>query len=73
MKYTIFTLTTLLLPLLSYAHTGTFDENSVSHGMWEGMMGSGMWGWTGGLLHLVWLIAGVLLIIWLWQQLTKKK
>ena len=73
MKYAIFTLTALLFPVISYANKGTLNETGISHGMWGDMMGSSVWGWAAILLHLVWLIAGILLIVWLWQQLTKKK
>ena len=36
------------------------------------MGGGGFWSFTFTLTSLVWLIAGVLLIVWLWQQVTKK-
>lgn len=45
---------------------------------WGGMMGGG-WGFGWGLgmflvvaTWLVWLVVGVMLIIWLWRQIDKK-
>ncbi|PIR57767.1 MAG: hypothetical protein COU71_02335 [Parcubacteria group bacterium CG10_big_fil_rev_8_21_14_0_10_38_31] len=32
----------------------------------------GMWFWAGGLIHLIWLTVGILAIVWLWKQISKK-
>lgn len=32
----------------------------------------GFWGWFLGLGAIVWVVAGVLLIIFLWKQITKR-
>jgi len=38
-----------------------------------GMMSDfGFWGWFLGLGAIVWVVAGVLLIIFLWKQITKR-
>ncbi|MEK7162479.1 MAG: hypothetical protein AAB730_01300 [Patescibacteria group bacterium] len=37
-----------------------------------GMMSDfGFWGWLLGLGAIVWVVAGVLLVIFLWKQITK--
>lgn len=38
---------------------------------WGGMMGGGAWGTLAFLTWIVWLAVGVLLIIWLWQKISK--
>jgi hypothetical protein len=45
---------------------------------WEGssMMGMGMggvWSWLAAIFYIVWLIAGILLAVWLWKQIENKK
>jgi uncharacterized membrane protein YhhN len=49
-------------------------------GNWAGNYGGGMMGWGGGVFSLicglfvvVWLIVGILLIVWLWRQISKDK
>lgn len=65
----------LLTPVLAGAHSG--EDGSAHHSMMEGfgMWGNmgGLWSWLWALLYIVWLIAGILLAIWLWRQLTKKQ
>lgn len=43
---------------------------------WGGMMGSGwgfgFWAWLAVSTWLIWLVVGVLLIIWLWRLISKK-
>lgn len=64
------------LPVL--AHADGADTGEMMSGSWGNMMNMmGMGNMTGGswlvsLLYLVWLIVGILAIIWLWQQITKK-
>lgn len=70
----------LLSPLAALADMAGGEQ---SYGMmswgnmmsWGGMMGGGgsFWFFTAGLTGLVWLIVGILLIIWLWQEINKKK
>jgi len=36
---------------------------------WSGMMGG--WGWLMGLTWIVWLVVGILLVVWLWQKVRK--
>ena len=38
-------------------------------GSWGGMMGS--WGWLMSLTWIVWLVVGILLVVWLWQKVRK--
>ena len=38
-----------------------------------GMMGDfGFWGWILSLGAIVWVVVGVLLIVWLWKQIEKR-
>ena len=77
----------LFTPLISLAHTVTpgLDDGSIDHhemmdtitgdtvGSW-GMMpriGAGFGSWLWGALAIVWLIAGILLVIYLWKRITK--
>ncbi len=64
----------LLLPLLTAAHAE--ETNPDGWGMMGlGMDGVGMYGfmgWSMFLLSLVWLIVGILAIVWLWQRIDKK-
>lgn len=39
---------------------------------WTGMMGGGFWFWILWLTSIVWLVVGILVIVWLWKKITKK-
>ena len=42
-------------------------------GGWGWMMGyGGLWSWFSVLIPVVWLIVGILVIIWLWGKINKK-
>ncbi len=63
------------LPIWVGAHVGEYDGGSGHHMMdWMGwgMLGAGgFWGLLVTLILLVWLIVGVLLVIWLIKQINK--
>jgi len=71
----------LALPFLASAqmHFGDFDA-TTTNGQWYGMMnwgtGYGMmgYGFLGifSLISIVWLVVGILAIVWLWQSINKK-
>ena len=66
---------TSILPFAASAHGGIADSDGSGWGMmsWGNMMSyGGFWGWTGGILHLVWLIVGIFAAVWLWQRINKK-
>lgn len=56
----------IILPILTNANGG---DSQVSHGM---MGFGGLWPWIMLLIPLVWLVVGILVIVWLWKQITKK-
>ncbi|MDP4001252.1 MAG: hypothetical protein Q8P83_03355 [bacterium] len=36
------------------------------------MFGSGAFSWFGYVMAVIWLVIGVLVIVWLWQKINKK-
>lgn len=64
------------LPGLSLAHTGTDNGQMGGHMMdWVGwgMPAMGGLGLLAVVTWLVWLVVGVMLIAWLWQQISNSK
>jgi len=57
----------LLTPTLALANV--WGEGFEGCGSWGGGMMSGFY----GLPSIIWSIVGVLAIIWLWNQISKKK
>ena len=65
----------LSIPLSIGAHEGQEMMGWSGNDMMADMMGTGMggvWSWLAVVFYLVWLIAGILLIAWLWKQITAK-
>lgn len=65
----------LALPLAVFANGVQADCGNFGTGMmgWMGGMGyGGLWFWLAPFITLVWLTAGVLLIVYLWQKINKK-
>ncbi|MBI2607885.1 MAG: hypothetical protein HYW51_03605 [Candidatus Doudnabacteria bacterium] len=64
------------LPLTVSAHIDSVDSHTdEGMGYWPGMghmFGSGAFSWFGYLMAIIWLVIGVLVIIWLWQKINKK-
>jgi len=76
-----------LLPVISIAHTDTpgINDGGIDHhemmdvitgdtvGSWGMMpwMNTGFGSWLWGALAIVWLIAGILLVIYLWQKIVE--
>lgn len=80
MKKIILTASLLLMsPLAVLADMADGQSYNMMSGVnmmsWGGMMGGGgsFWFFIFGLGSLVWLVVGVLLIIWLWGEISKKK
>ncbi|MBU3968715.1 hypothetical protein KJ991_00650 [Patescibacteria group bacterium] len=63
-----------LIPSIVSADRGyMMNFDSVGCGGWGGMMGyGGLWSWFMVLIPVVWLIVGILVIIWLWGKINKK-
>ena len=79
MKKILFGFITLMLslPIAAIAHLGEEVEEHVEYmnNNWTGMghmYGSGPFFWIIYLTSIVWLLVGVLLIVWLWQKISKK-
>lgn len=55
------------------SRAGIFAQTRFSGGhMWQGMAGAaGLWFWMMTLLSLVWLVVGILAVVWLWRKLSK--
>jgi len=48
------------------------DSYGANNGMWGGhMFGGGSWSWLMGVWSIIWLLLGVLGVVWLWKQVTK--
>ena len=62
----------LLSPFMALADMA--DGQNYGMMSWGGMMGGGgyFWFFMAGLTGLVWLIVGILLIMWLWKEMNKK-
>lgn len=77
-KFIVLLLPLLLVALPAAAQYGMMDRENVGVGGsmtgWGGMMGNGFGLWNGlvVLMFVVWLVAGILLIVWLWEQIKKK-
>lgn len=78
-KFTV-VLPAIALALFSgfQANAGTMNwyrDDAWAYGMmpWMSSWTGGFWMWVMGLSMLVWLMVGILLLMWIWKQLTKKK
>lgn len=74
MKKIVFILSAILLvsPFLVLAHSdsGVIDGHMMG---WGGMMGQGGgWFWLAAFTWLVWLVVGILLIVWLLKKISQK-
>ncbi len=57
-----------LFPVLASAHAEDLGPEMM--GGWN-MMGWGLWPWFFTLTWLVWLVVGILIIVWLWKKINK--
>ncbi|MEX0877711.1 MAG: hypothetical protein WDZ40_02485 [Candidatus Spechtbacterales bacterium] len=69
----------LAFPMFTLAHTeDTYSDGGSFHMMdWHmgngvGMMGGGVFGFFALLTWLVWLVVGILAVVWLWQDINRK-
>jgi len=60
------------LPAVSFAHTGMMGFDNYGYDMMGWGMMSGGWFLVIWLFTLVWLIVGILLIIFPWKKITRK-
>jgi hypothetical protein len=70
----LISLTSLLLFSLPL-NIGAHEEQQMMGWKGSGMMGMGMggaWPWLAAIFYIVWLIAGILLVAWLWKQIVGK-
>lgn len=44
----------------------------MGFGGWGTMDGYGFWGWLVGLGVIVWVMVGILLVVFLWKQISQK-
>lgn len=68
----LFVIAILLFPAVSSAHTGMVGPNDYGYDMMGWGMMSGFWFIIVWLGILVWLIVGILLIVFLWKKITRK-
>ena len=60
----------LIVPSTAFAHGGMMDFDNSDSGF-EMMVNGGAWHWLAGLTMIVWLIVGILAIIWLSKKNRK--
>lgn len=66
MKRILIALSSLVLPLTASAGYGMMGYDGTGYGYGMGM------GWFMSITWAVYLLVGILLIVWLWQNISKK-